>query len=94
MRNSIKSKIGLSISKGDWKGAQWTICGYPNSEVIGNHYSSAYDFEDMIKRNINYKGIDFDCESCCFYAYAKTEKRLIKFLNDIENHFEKAKSMY
>jgi hypothetical protein len=81
---------GLSISKGDWDGAQWTMCGYPSE---GN-YRSAYDFEDAVKRNVNCKGIDFDSESCCFYAYAKTQKRLEKFLKDITYHYEKAKQMY
>jgi hypothetical protein len=94
MEKSIKSKIGLSISKGDWEGAQWTISGYPSLIETGKNYSCAYSFEDTIKRNINCKGIDFDSESCQFYAYAKSKQRLISFLNQIEKHFEKAKQMY
>lgn len=94
MKTDIKSQIGLCITKGDWEGAQWTLSGWPSSQEIGKTYSSAYEFEETIRRNIDCRGIEFDSESCQFYAYAKTKQRLISLLRRIEKHFEIAKSMY
>jgi hypothetical protein len=89
----IKTPIGLTIYKGDWEGAEWTITGFPNKEVIGHSYESAYDFEEAVKKNINCKGISFDSEYCQFFAYAKTKARLISFANQIEKHYTKAKKL-
>lgn len=90
---TISTKIGLEIYKGTWDGAEWTLTGYPNKEVIGHNYNSAYDFEDCVKRNINCKGINFDSESCQFFAYAKTKARIVSFAKQIEKHYEKAKKL-
>jgi len=90
---TISTGIGLSIYKGDWDGAQWTLTGFPKKEAIGHDYESAYDFEDCVKRNINCSGIDFDSEFCQFYAYAKTKARLVSFANQIKKHYEKAKQL-
>lgn len=89
----IKTNIGLTIYKGDWDGASWTITGFPKQEMISHDFDSAYDFEDCIKRNVNCNGIDFDSEYCQFFAYAKTKARLVSFAKQIEKHFEKAKKM-
>jgi hypothetical protein len=37
---------------------------------------------------IDSEGIEFDSESGQFFAYADTEERAIKFLNDIEAYFK------
>ena len=93
MRNEIKTNIGLTIYKGDWDGAEWTLTGYPNKEVIGHSYNDAYEFEEAIKRNVNCSGINFDSEMCQFFAYAKTKARLVSFANQIEKHYIKAKEL-
>jgi len=89
----IRTAIGLTIYKGDYEGAQWSITGNPKAEVIGHEFESAYDFEDCIKRNVNCSGIDFDSEYCQFWAYAKTKARLVSFAKQIDKHFAKAKAM-
>ena len=89
----IKTAIGLTIYKGDWEGAEWTITGLPNSGVIGHQFESAYDFEECVKRHVNCKGIDFDSEFCQFFAYAKTKARLISFGNQMDKYFAKAKNI-
>lgn len=89
----IVTTFGMTIYKGDYEGAQWSITGFPNPEKIGHHFESAYDFEDCVKRNINCSGIVFDSEFCQFFAYAKTKARLESFDKQIAKHFEKAKAM-
>jgi hypothetical protein len=56
-------------------------------------FESAYDFEEFIQEKINCKGIEFDSEFCQFFAYAKTKQSAIKFVNQIEKHFEKVRKM-
>jgi hypothetical protein len=82
------SSIGLSLFKGDWDGAEWTICGYPKRGLIPKEFDSAYDFEEFIQTKVNCKGISFDSESCEFFAYAKTKARAEKFLKDVEKYFQ------
>lgn len=89
----INTSIGLTIYKGDWDGAEWTITGFPKAEVIGHRYESAYDFEEAIKRNVNCSGINFDSEMCQFFAYAKTKARLVSFAKQIEKHYAKANEL-
>ena len=89
----IKTAIGLTIYKGDWEGAEWTITGLPNREVIGHQFESAYDFEECVKRHVNCSGISFDSEFCQFFAYAKTKARLISFGNQMDKYFAKAKNI-
>ena len=93
MRNEIKTNIGLTIYKGDWDGAEWTLTGFPNKEVVGHSYNDAYEFEEAIKRNVNCSGINFDSEMCQFFAYAKTKARLVSFAHQIEKHYIKAKEL-
>lgn len=92
-KNDIVTGIGLTIYKGDWEGAEWTLTGYPKKDAIGYSYESAYDFEDAVKRNVNCSGITFDSESCQFFAYAKTKARLVSFAHQIEKHYIKAKEL-
>ena len=94
MKAVITSPIGLSISKGNWEGSEWTLSGYPKADVIGHDYPNAYAFEEAVKKNFNCSGLDFDSESCQFYVYAKTKQRLVSLLSQIEKHYEKAKKMY
>jgi hypothetical protein len=85
--------IGLSVSKGNWDGAQWTITGYPKRSLTVKEFESAYDFEEFVRNRIDCRGIDFDSEYCQFFAYAKTEKRALKFAQDIDQHFAKVRGM-
>jgi hypothetical protein len=90
-KNDIKLEIGLTISKGDWAGAQWTITGNPKESMTVRKFESAYDFEEFIQKNISCKGIEFDSEYCQFFAYAKTKASAIAFGNRIEKYFEKVR---
>ncbi len=92
-RNDIKLEIGLTIYKGDYDGAEWTITGNPKQSMTVKQFESAYDFEDFIKEKINCKGIEFDSEYCQFFAYAKTKASAIAFGNRIEKYFEKVRKM-
>ena len=93
MKVAYTSPMGLEVSKGDWDGAQWTITGNARSAYTVRPFDSAYDFEEFIQGKVDCKGIDFDSESCQFFAYAKTEKRAVKFLKDIEEYFERLRAM-
>ena len=89
MEVTYVSPIGLSVSKGNWEGAQWTITGFPKLSNKLPEFGSAYDFEEVLKEKINHSGIDFDSEYCQFFAYAKTKQRAIGFAKAIEKYFKK-----
>jgi hypothetical protein len=93
MKIAYVSPMGLEVSKGDWEEAQWTITGNASMKYTVRPFDSAYDFEEFIKPKVNCKGIEFDSEFCQFFAYAKTEKRAIKFLKEIEEYFERLRAM-
>jgi hypothetical protein len=93
MEVALKLELGLEVSKGDWKGSEWTITGNPKSKMTVKEFESAYDFEEFIQEKINCKGIEFDSEFCQFFAYAKTKARAIKFANDIDAYFAKVRKM-
>ena len=93
MKIAYTSPMGLEVSKGDWEEAEWTITGNAKKEYTVRPFDSAYDFEEFVQPKINCKGITFDSESCQFFAYAKTEKRAVKFLKDIEEYFERLRAM-
>ena len=93
MKVAYKSPMGLEVNKGDWDGAEWTITGYPKEKYIVLLFESAYDFEEFIQPKIDCKGITFDTEYCQFFAYAKTEKRAVRFLKEIEEYFERLRAM-
>lgn len=93
MKIAYTSPMGLEVNKGDWIGAEWTITGNASAKYTVRPFDSAYDFEEFVKPKINCKGITFDSESCQFFAYAKTEKRAIKFVKEIEEYFERLRAM-
>ena len=79
--------VGLSIDKGTWEGAKWTLTGYPNKNTFRN-WDSAYDFESFVKNTLKING-NFDSESCQFYVYFDTKQKATAALNKIEKHFKK-----
>lgn len=91
--SKTKSPIGLEVYKGDWSGAQWTITGNAKKELTVKEFESAYDFEEFVQEKIDCEGIEFDSEFCQFFAYAETEERAIRFLNEIEQHFKKVRDL-
>ncbi len=93
MSNATTSPIGLAVYKGDWEGSKWTITGNPKREMTVREFESAYDFEEFVKNKINCEGIEFDPESCQFFAYADDKERAIKFLEEIEQHFKKVRDL-
>ena len=92
-QTAYKSPIGVSVSKGEWEGAEWTVTGYPRKEFSIVDFQSAYDFEELIREKVNCKGITFDSEFCQFFAYAKTKARAVSFTKAIEKHFEKVRDL-
>lgn len=88
-----ESTIGLSVFKGDWDDSEWTITGFPNRNLTVKAFDSAYEFEELVEKKINCKGITFDSESCQFFAYAKSKARAEKFLKDIETYFANVRSL-
>ncbi len=93
MKAVYESLLGLEVSKGNWDGAQWTITGNIKREHQPRPFDSAYDFEEWVKKNIRCSTIDFDSESCQFFAYAKSKQRAISFVKSIEKKFEKIKKI-
>jgi hypothetical protein len=91
--SETRSPIGLGVYKGDWAGAQWTISGYPKKDMTVRGFESAYDFEELVNKKVDCKDIEFDSESCEFFAYAETEERAIRFLNEIEQYFKKVRDL-
>lgn len=87
------SPIGLGVFDDKDTYDCFSISGNANRKATIVEFESAYDFEEFIQKHINCKGIEFDSEFCQFFAYAKTRERALKFVNDIEKHFEKVKKM-
>lgn len=92
LKTIYRSPIGLSITKFD-DDKTYTITGSAIQKYTVRPLDSAYEFEDFVKSKIKCKGIEFDSEFCQFFAYAKTEKRAMKFLKDIEEYFERLRAM-
>lgn len=89
MTDAYDTSIGLSVSKGDWEGAQWTITGFPKLSSKLPGFESAYDFEEVVREKVTNTGITFDSEYCQFFAYAKTKQRAVGFAKAIEKYFKK-----
>ena len=90
MAEIYTSPIGMKVyDDGDY----FTITGNPKQSMTIKEFESAYDFEEFIQEKINCKGIEFDSEFCQFFAYAKTKQSAIRFVNQIEKHFEKVRKM-
>jgi hypothetical protein len=92
MKVFYQSPIGLEVNQceGD---KNFTITGNARKSMTVKEFDSAYDFEEFIQEKINCKGIDFDSESCQFFAYAKTKAKAVNFVKAIENHFSKVREM-
>lgn len=93
MNKDINFPVGLTVYKGDWDGAQWTITGNPKTSMTVKQFESAYDFEEFIKEKVACKGIEFDSEYCQFFAYAKSKATAIAFATRVEKYFEKIRKM-
>jgi hypothetical protein len=95
MQDIYNSPLGLSVTKGDWEGAEWTITGYPNKKHTIREFDSAYDFEELVQEHISTPGytVSYDSESCQFFAYTKTKSQAMKFITAIEKHFEKVRQL-
>lgn len=95
MTNKLFEKdfpIGFTVSK--YKGDEdYTITGNILKEFRFRDFDGNYDVEEYIQKHINCKGITFDSEFCQFFAYAKTEKRAVRFCEDIEAWFDKIKKL-
>jgi hypothetical protein len=89
MTDAYNTTIGISVSKGDWEGAQWTIAGYPYLSSKLPRFESAYEFERVVREKVNTSGINLDSEYCMFCAYAKTKQRAIGFAKAMEKYFQK-----
>jgi len=91
-KDVFTSPIGISVYKGDWEGAEWTVTGFPSKELVKLFdFESAYDFEEYIQKNVKCKSITFDSEYCQFFAYAKTKAGAVAFAKAIEKKFTKVK---
>ena len=92
MKVFYQSPIGLEVNQceGD---KDFTITGNARKSMTIKEFDSAYDFEEFIQEKIDCDGIDFDSESCQFFAYAKTENRAIEFINAIEGYFATVREM-
>lgn len=93
MQTAYKSPVGVSVTKGDWEGAEWTVTGYPRREFTVMSFESAHDFQELVREKVNCKGITFDSEFSQFFAYAKTKARALSFAKAIEKHFEKVREL-
>ena len=92
MKKIYESPIGLSVEKYDWDN-KFTITGKVLKSVTMKEFDSAYEFEEFIQTKINCKAIDFDSESCQFFAYAKTKAQAVRFVKAIEKYFDKVRDM-
>ena len=92
MKKIYESPIGLSVEKYDWDD-KFTITGKILKSVTMKEFDSAYEFEEFIQTKINCKAIDFDSESCQFFAYAKTKAQAVRFVKAIEKYFDKVRDM-
>ena len=88
----IKYPIGFTIFQLDGE-KNYTITGNLAKEYRFRDFDGAYDFEEYIQKHIDCKGIEFDSEYCQFFAYAKTEKRAKRFVEDIIAWVEKIKKL-
>lgn len=93
MNKRIKIKeyaVGLTIYQNEH---DYYITGYPNQMFTVRQWDSAYDFENFVKKHFDYTDIQFDSETCQFFAYAHTEKQAILLCDNIEEHFTKVREM-
>lgn len=90
-----RSEIGLEVYKQDWDSpVTYCISGNVPSKYTIKEFDSAYEFEEHVQKNVACKGIEFDSETCQFFAYAKTKQQAVAFVKRIEKHFEKLQEMF
>jgi len=87
-----KYPIGLAVIQFDWD-KNYTITGNLAKSYQIKDFDSAYDFEEYVQKHVDCTDIDFDSEFSQFFAYAKTEERAIKFVEDITVWFDKVKQL-
>lgn len=84
--------FGFTIYKSEDEN-DYTITGNLTREYCFKKYESNYDVEEHLGKHIDCAGITFDSEFSQFFAYAKTEKRAVKFCDDIQAFFDKIKEL-
>ncbi len=89
----INYPIGFTIYKLEENKEEYTITGFLSKEYRFRDFDGAYDLEEYIKKHIDCSGIDFDSEYCQFFAYAKTEERAKKFVEEITDWVKKVKEL-
>ena len=84
----INYPIGFTIFQLEGS-KEYTITGNLTKKYQFREFDGAYDLEEYIQKHIDCSNIDFDSEYCQFFAYAKTEERAKKFVEDITTWVEK-----
>jgi hypothetical protein len=91
MKLVYESPIGLKVYDDKKEFGHFTITGNAKRSETIIEFESAYDFEELVKSKVNCNGIEFDCEFCQFFAYAKTKASALAFVSRIEKHFANVK---
>lgn len=90
-----KTIYNLSIHPSGPHDAMWMMTGFPSAEAIGHNYADAYEFEAAIQKHISWVNthpkVNFDSESCQFFAYFEDRETLDRFIADVYAHFHAAK---
>jgi hypothetical protein len=96
MSTIYNSEIGLRIYKEDseWSSYAYTITGNVSSEHTIKEFESAHDFELWVRDNVACKTISFDSEFCQFFAYAKTKRDAIAFVQRVEKLCKKVQKIF
>ena len=84
--------FGLTVFQLE-EGSDFTITGYPKKEYRTRDFDGAYDFEEYVRKHVDCKGIEFDSEYSQFFAYAKTQSRAKRFVEEIIAWFETVKKL-
>lgn len=61
----------------------WSIIGDLRAPGSGYDDDANYDCADALKPKFS-PAIDFDCETSCFYAYARNQEDALELVNAIE----------
>jgi hypothetical protein len=84
--------FGFSITK--FKGDKdYTITGNLSKGYRFREFDGNYDVEKYLQKHIDCEGIEFDSEYCQFFAYAKTEKRAVRFCDEIQHLFDRIEKL-
>jgi len=69
----------------------WAVTGYPSRNFTKRNWDGAYEFEAFIKNNLDCSKVEFDSEYCQFSAYFENKAQAEKFVNDVDNLFQREK---